>query len=131
MLLFKTSQATLDNVISNKKHALHHEPKSWKKGEVLLISKNKRDCNKDEKQIQFIMELESIKQMTDKAIKLYWPQSKNNWHFLVTCKNVKKLKTPFNLKDVIGSRASQYNPTLKPKQIFEEDEKKIIDFINK
>ncbi len=63
MLLFKTSAATLDSVIHNRKHALKHEPKNWGKNELLLISKNRIDCKQGEKQIQFIMNLNSIKKL--------------------------------------------------------------------
>lgn len=131
MLLFKTSNQTLENVINNKKHALHHQPKQWEKGEVLLLSKNRKGSKKGEKQIQYIMTLDSIVMRSDEIIKKYWPESRNDWNYLIICSNIKKLDKAFDLVDILGERANPYHPAQKPKKILKEDEKKIMNFINK
>lgn len=131
MLLFKTSAATIDNVIKHKKHALKHEPRAWEKGEVLLISKNKGDCIKNEKQIQYLMTLVSIKKATNSEIKKYWPKAKNNWSYLVICSKVIQLEKPFDLIDILGKTgSSKYGPSLKPKKISSHDENKILHHLN-
>ncbi len=43
MFLFKTSGETFQNVIENQKHAYTGEPKNWNVGEIVLVSKNKRE----------------------------------------------------------------------------------------
>ncbi len=129
MLLFKTSAATLDSVIHNRKHALKHEPKNWGKNELLLISKNRIDCKQGEKQIQFIMNLNSIKKYNNTEIKKFWPNAKNNWEYLVDCDTVVKLEKPFDLTDVIGVNAKIYKSSLKPKKILGDDEKKILAYL--
>lgn len=131
MLLFKTSAATLDSVIENKKHALHHEPKSWYKNEVLLISKRRKDCARGEKQIQYIMILDSIQKLDHSEIKPYWPNADNNWNYLVTCSKVIPVPKPFDLVDVIGENKKDYGPSLKPKKISKLDEEKIANYLKR
>jgi hypothetical protein len=55
MHIFKTSGATFDSVILNEMHAFCGRPKNLRKGDLILVSKNKRDLGVHEKQIQYVM----------------------------------------------------------------------------
>jgi hypothetical protein len=130
MLLFKTSGETLDSVVQNKKHALVHKPKDWMKNEILLVSKNKSDCKRNEKQITHVMYLNTIEKKDEAYIKKYWPNSDKRWNYLVTCHAVIKLSKPFNLSDVLGTEDYKfYNPSMKPQKITDKDEKKILSYL--
>ena len=60
-MLFKTSGATFASVVKNQKHAFKNQPRDWQVGEIVLVSKNLADCDKGERQIQYVMELDSIR----------------------------------------------------------------------
>ena len=73
MFLFKTSGATFDSVIKNQKHAFDRKPKDWHVGELILVSKNKGDCQSQEKQIQYTMTLREIRLLRPGEADQYWP----------------------------------------------------------
>ena len=61
MYVFKTSGETLDGVLENQRHAFRGRPKDWNVGELVLVSKNIKDCEPGEKQIQFTMRIRRIR----------------------------------------------------------------------
>jgi hypothetical protein len=105
MYLFKTSGATFSSVISNQKHAYDRAPKNWYPGEIVLVSKNKVDCQPGEKQIQYIMRLDNILPLVSGESEHYWPGSEGRWQYLFECGDTKKLKGPFNLYELICKEA--------------------------
>ncbi|MFC2034480.1 hypothetical protein ACFLTT_03680 [Chloroflexota bacterium] len=107
MYIFKTSGATFGSVIRNQKHAFANKPREWYPGELVLISKNKKDCKYNEKQIQYIMTIDNIRCLLKGEIEKLWPGNENRWKYLVECSNVKHISQPFDLKDVIGE--ANYN----------------------
>ena len=83
MFLFKTSGDTFKSVIKNQKHAYGFEPRNWAKNELVLVSKNKNDCEKGEKQIQYIMRLDNVRKLRIGEIEKYWPgNNKDRWKYL-------------------------------------------------
>ena len=75
------------------------------------------------------MNLDSIKKYGNTEIKKFWPDAANNWEYLVDCNTVVKLDKPFDLSDVIGVSAEGFKPSLKPKKILGDDEKKILTYL--
>jgi hypothetical protein len=106
MLLFKTSGETLNSVIANQKHAFKTKPSDWSAGEIILVSKNKGDRRIGEKQIQYIMFLDSIRRSNDEEFETYWPGNRGRWKYMADCSKTVQLQTPFNIEDVLGSENS-------------------------
>jgi hypothetical protein len=106
MLLFKTSGLTLGAVIYHQKHAFHGQLKRTIPGELILVSKNVKDCRKDEKQIQYIMYLEALRDTSHAEIETYWPGNFGRWKYIVDCYDTTPLQQPFNLHDLLD-----YNET--------------------
>ena len=102
MLIFKTSKETINSVVENKKHAFENEPKDWFKGEIALICKNRKDCDKWEKQIKYIMIVDNIRFTDNDEVNRLWPGNRNRWNFIVEGSDVKRLSKPFNLNEVLG-----------------------------
>ena len=73
MYLFKTSGKTFQSVIKNQKHAFFGKPKDWHVGELVLVSKNKGDCQSREKQIQYTMTLRDVRLLRPGEAEQYWP----------------------------------------------------------
>lgn len=73
MYLFKTSGKTFNSVIKNQKHAFSSMPRDWHPNELVLVSKNKTDCNYGEKQIQYTMRLNNIRLLQPGEAEKYWP----------------------------------------------------------
>ena len=98
MLLFKTSGKTFNSVIKNEKHAFSSMPRIWSPNELVLVSKNKADCNYREKQIQYTMRLSDIRPLQYGEVEKYWPGNEGRWKYLVLCKSTKLISQPFNLE---------------------------------
>jgi len=126
MFLFKTSGNTFASVIKNQKHAFGFEPRNWKINELVLISKNKKDCKKEEKQIQYIMRLDDIRKLRKGEIEKYWPgNDKDRWKYLIIFNKTINIDQPFNLIDLLGKDSISYHPIMTCKKI-EPDHEKVI-----
>ena len=102
MLLFKTSGNTFDSVIANQKHAFKGHPKNWEAGEIILISKNKTFCKPKEKQIQYIMFLDNIRQTNHDEFEKYWPNNQKRWKYIADCSSCLNLQKSFNILELVG-----------------------------
>ena len=102
MYLFKTSGKTFESVIKNAKHAFKNKPSDWAYGEIVLISKNRKDLKKGEKQIRYIMRISNIREASHNEISKYWPTEKGRWRYIVDCYDVTELKRPFDLEEILG-----------------------------
>lgn len=136
MYLFKTSGKTFDNVIKYQKHAFDAKP-IYHNGELVLVSKNKTDCGRYEKQIQYIMKILGVREINNEKIRGevggYWgKENKYRWKWLVDCYEIKKLRKSFNLEDVIGKeRAKDYGPVMKFRKVPSDEERTINKFLEK
>jgi hypothetical protein len=131
MYLFKTSGATFDSVIANAKHAFTGMPKDWHPGELVLVSKNRRDCAWGEKQITYTMRLDQIRPIRPGEAQRYWPGNEGRWNYLVICRDTKLISSPFDLSDVIGENASAYGPAVSFVKLSAVDASKIEKYLHK
>lgn len=129
MYLFKTSGSTFDSVISNQKHAFKGKPRDWHKGELVLVSKNKADCAPGEKQISYIMRLNEIRRTSDGEIENYWPGNPGRWNYIVDCIKTEQISMPFNLKEILGYEAKEYNAVMTFKKVREDHKDMINNFL--
>ena len=102
MYLFKTSGEIFNSVIKNQKHAFLYMPKDWSPNELVLVSKNKSDCNNSEKQIQYTMRIGDIRPLKTGEAEKYWPGNEGRWKYLVICKDTHIVNQPFNLEEILG-----------------------------
>lgn len=102
MYLFKTSGKTFHSVIKNEKHAFSSMPRDWYPNELILVSKNKNDCNYGEKQIQHTMRLVDIRPLGSGEVEEYWPGNEGRWKYLVICEQTKLISQLFNLEELLG-----------------------------
>ncbi len=129
MYLFKTSEKTFDSVISNQKHAFSGKPNCYV-GELILLSKNKTDCLQNEKQIQYIMRFEGIREATDSEIEQLWPGNSGRWRWIVDCYDTIKIENPFNLEDILGFEESKrYGPVMTFVQLDRTSEETIATYL--
>jgi hypothetical protein len=133
MYLFKTSGATYSSVIKNQKHAYIGMPKDWYPGELVLVSKNKVDCEPYEKQIQCIMKLDNIRTLQPGESELFWPGNGKNWQYLFECKEIVKLTQPFDLNQAIGQveYKNNYRRVMTYKRLSSAHESLVIMFLRK
>ena len=132
MYIFKTSGKTFNNVIKYQKHAYKIPLKNWDPGEIVLVSKNKADCNRQEKQIQYIMKIDSITPSGPEVISKYWPGFGNKWNYLIHCTDTKHLVQPFNLEDILDAQQCKgYHGIMTFKRLETRDEALVIEYINK
>ena len=130
MYLFKTSGATFDSVIKNEKHAFASKPKDWHVGELVLVSKNKLDCEYREKQIQYTMKFRDVRPLLKGEAGKYWPGTEGRWKYLVVCDSTTAIR-PFNLEDVLGDKSKGYSPIMTFKKVFPDHEKLIQEHLRK
>lgn len=97
MYLIKTSGDTLESVIHNQRHASVTNPKDLSVGEIILVSKNKEDCEKDEKQIQYIMKCKGTRRLNPGEAEKNWPGKEGRWDYLISCENTQKLEKLTNV----------------------------------
>ena len=126
MYLFKTSGATFDSVIENQKHAFRGKPRDWHRGEIVLVSKNKKDLRLGEKQIQYRMRLENIRELRPGESERYWPGTEGRWRYLVECTDTERLGRAFDLEDVLGPDAQGYKSVMTFKK-FEPEHAQAIE----
>ncbi len=131
MYIFKTSAETFESVIKNQKHAFLGKPKDWAQGELILVSKNKSGLKTQEKQISYTMLFNNVRKVRPGEMDSLWPGNEGRWEYIVECTDVKKLKKPFDLEDVIGSeRAKKYGPIITAGKIQEKDANVIYNKIS-
>ena len=128
MYLFKTSGKTFDSVITNQKHAFVGKPKHWHVGELVLVSKNKMDCQFREKQIQYTMALRDVRSLRPGEAEQYWPGTEGRWEYLVICDRTTAIQ-PFNLEDVLGDEFKEYSPIMTFKKVLPRHEKMIEGYL--
>jgi hypothetical protein len=128
--LFKTSGATFDSVIKNEKHAFASKPKDWYVGELVLVSKNKLDCENREKQIQYTMKLRDVRPLLKGEAEKYWPGTEGRWKYLVVCDSTTAIR-PFNLEDILGGESKGYSPIMTFKKVLPDHEKLIQEYLRK
>ena len=131
MFVFKTSGATFDSVITNQKHAFNSKPLEWDPGEIILVSKNKNDCQQFEKQIQYSMRLVNIRSTSFQEIEKFWPGNGSRWRYIVDCSSTKLIPVPFNLEDILGDEAQVYKSIMTFRKVDPEDEKLILPLLNR
>lgn len=130
MLLFKTAGDTINGVLFHQKHAFYSRPKDYYQGEIALISKNRKDCRKEEKQIQHIMYLNDMRFSNHEEIERYWPNNFGRWRFIADCYDMTILKTPFNLDDIIDYNQLRPYKNMTPAQkILPVYEQIILDYL--
>lgn len=129
MYLFKTSGNTLASVIGNNRHAFHIKPKNWTLGELVLISKNRSDCEPGEKQIQYVAELETIDPIAPGEIAKYFPGHEGQWKYMIKFTKTIPLIKPFNLDEFLGMEAKPYRFVQTFKKIQSDHEKIILAFL--
>lgn len=96
--IFNTSNKTLYNVITQKKHAYSSLPTQYplKQGDIILLSD-------DNKQIHFIAIYHSYTKDTFNYSKNFFPKDSGNtkqWDYIINFSDVKKLSYPLNLLDL-------------------------------
>lgn len=131
MYLFKTSGKTFNSVIANQKHAFSAMPRDWHPGELVLVSKNRADCNHGEKQIQYTMKLDDIRPLAPGEAEKYWPGNEGRWKYLVVCRNTKFINQPFDLEEIIGEDSKSYGPVMTFRKVDPDHERIIEDFLRK
>jgi hypothetical protein len=106
-------------------------PRIWSPNELVLVSKNKADCNYREKQIQYTMRLADIRPLQYGEVEKYWPGNEGRWKYLVLCKSTKLISQPFNLEDILGEKAKPYGPVMTFIKIDFEHENIIENYLRK
>lgn len=118
MYVFKTSGATYESVIRNQKHAYLSVPRDWKPGEIVLVSKNRKDLSPGEKQISYTMRLHNIRRAEVRELEIFWSGSFKRWRYIFDCTSAEQIPKPFNLSDVLGESAARiYDPVITFKKI--------------
>lgn len=130
MYLFKTSGQTYDSVVTNQKHAFRGQPREWYSGEIVLVSKNKKDCMPTERQIGCAMRFYDVRKASDAEIESYWPGNSGRWKYIVDCVATEPIQTPFNLDEILGDEAKEYEPIMTFKKIKKDHEALILPFLN-
>ena len=110
MYLLKTSGIVIDTVLCHQKHAFPSQPTDWESGELLLISLNKADCKKGDKQIYYTMRLADIRPLKEGEAERYWPANNGRLKYLFICEDVNLVRNPFDLRDVLGEEYKVYAP---------------------
>jgi hypothetical protein len=131
MYVFKTSGNTFNSVIYNQKHAFKTLPQDWHIDEIVLVSKNKSDCNNGEKQIQYTMKLVDIQPIKPGEADGFWPGNEGRWNYLVICKDTKPLVRPFNLDDILGEDSRSYRTVMTFKKIDPDHKISIDNYLQK
>lgn len=129
MFLFKTSGTTLASVVKNQRHAFNGQPRDWHIGEIVLVSKNRADCDKNERQIQYVMALESIRPIELGESERYWPGTEGRWRYLVECRGTQRINHPFNLQEALGISAKEYSAVMTFKRLDPEHEAQLRAFL--
>jgi bisphosphoglycerate-dependent phosphoglycerate mutase len=105
-------------------------PRDWHPNELILISKNKKDCKDGEKQIQYTMRLVDIRPLEQGEVEKYWPGNENRWKYLVNCKQIKPIDKPFNIEDLLIDDSDPYKHVVIFKKIKTEHKEIIKKHLN-
>jgi 5-methylcytosine-specific restriction enzyme A len=96
MIILKTSQDTIGEVVRHSKHALKMRP-NVKQGELILISELKTKLPPHRKPIQYVMEFEECHEDRQQESLRIWGR---HWRYVINGGNCRPLKTPFDISTV-------------------------------
>lgn len=130
MRIFKTSGKTIESVLHNKMHAFDFQPAGWYVDEMILISKNKSDLEKNENQIQYIAYIKNFRIAKKGEVQKLWPGNEGRWKYVIEFKKIIKLSQPFDLKDLLGVN-NKYRSIQTQGKIESQDEDKIKMYLKK
>ena len=131
MYLFKTSGKTFDSVVQNAKHAFKGLPRDWSPGELVLVSKNKADCQWNERQIQYLMTLVDVRSLRPGEAQVYWPGFEGRWQYLAECTDVRRVSPPFDMVEILGEGAREYRQVMTFKKLKPQHESLVLQWLKR
>ena len=120
MMLLKTDKKNFSKVLQFQKHGLKGRPKQVKAGELGLLAQLRKDV-KGQKPITHVALYKGAREDTDFETDAIW---RKHYRFVVDLENIKKLKEPFDLRDI---SVRNYDQVQFNSKITEDDAAKIIN----
>jgi hypothetical protein len=110
MFLFKASGATYTRVLEKGVHAFQYSPAEVNGDELILLSKNKKNCKLLERQVQAVAKLDLVRPATPTELEESFPgvKASERWKYAVELYCIRPLTQPFNLVGIKGFNAERY-----------------------
>lgn len=110
MFLFKASGSTYTKVLDQGVHAFQYSPAEVNGDELILLSKNKKDCSLLERQVQAVAKLDQVRPATPSELDEFFPgvAASARWRCAVELYWLRRLTKPFNLVGIKGFKAKRY-----------------------
>jgi hypothetical protein len=133
MFLFKASGATYRAVLRQRVHAFPKSPREVNGDELVLLSKNKEDCEQLERQVQHLAKLRRVRRATREELDRWFPnvRASERWQYAVELYLVQVLDKPFNLRNVPGINAKHYNTVQAFATLSESEELSLTEYLCK
>jgi hypothetical protein len=133
MFLFKASGKTYSQVVKQSLHAFPFSPKEAEVGQMVLLSKNREDLMRGEKQIQFAAKILSIRPATSAELEERFPGvgAGRRFQFIAELYWLEKFENEFDLSQVPGLNSRRYDSVQDFSKLDESDEHAVIGFLAK
>lgn len=133
MFLFKSSGKTYGQVVKQSLHAFPMRPREADDGQLVLLSKNRKDCALMERQIQNVAKVRAILPATAVELEKSFPRVSAGFRFryIVKLYWLEALDRPFNLADIKGVNFKRYEQVQHFTRLDCEDERRVIDHMGR
>lgn len=96
IMIVRTSEKTIGQVVHHAKHALNSRPR-LRRGDLILISQTKCSLSAFTKPIQYVMEYEYCYYDLDNESQRIWGKT---WRYIIKGCNCRPMNNPFDISDV-------------------------------
>jgi hypothetical protein len=133
MFLFKASRKTYWRVAKQSLHAFPFSPKEAEVGQMVLLSKNREDLRRGEKQIQFVAKILAVRPATPAELEERFPGvgAGERFRFIAELYWLEKLDNEFDLSQVPGFNSRRYDSVQDFAKLDAVDESAMISFLAK
>ena len=133
MFLFKASGKTYSRVVKQSLHAFPFSPKEAEIGQMVLLSKNREDLMRGEKQIQFAAKILSIRPASSAELDERFPgvAAGERFQYIAELYWLEKFDNEFDLSQVSGLNHRRYDSVQDFAKLDDADEHAMITFLAK
>jgi hypothetical protein len=131
MFLFKASGKTYRRVAKQSLHAFPFSPTEADVGQMVLLSKNRDDLARGEKQIQNVAKVLAIRPSAPEELEERFPgvEAGERFRFIVELYWLEPLDTEFDLSQVPGMNYRRYDSVQNATKLDDADEIAVINYM--
>ena len=124
------------NVVKQRVHAFLGTPGPDHEDQFVLLSKNREDCGRSEKQVQYVTKVRAVREATKQELEALFPgvRAGERFRYVVVLYPkpwVRKLVHPFDLSAVLGFNEKRYRTVQHFAQLQSDDQRAMLAYLQR